>query len=133
MADHFGGVDPATLTEAQVTAYFVFLIETKKLRPSSIRQARAAIELFFKSVVGVEWKVFSCIRTKGGLPLPTVLSRGEIAVLFAAVKVPRFRVVLRLLYGCGLRIGEPRPLARGRDRLRRRSSPVGVKEPWGGD
>lgn len=106
LADHFGGVDPATLTEAQVTAYFVFLIETKKLRPSSIRQARAAIELFFKSVVGVEWKVFSSIRTKGGLPLPTVLSRAEIALLFATVKVPRFRVVLRLLYGCGLRIGE---------------------------
>ena len=106
LADHFGGVDPATLSEAQVTEYFVFLIETKKLRPSSIRQARAAIELFFKAVVGVEWKVFSLIRTKGGLPLPTVLSRGEIAVLFAAVKVLRYRVVLRLLYGCGLRISE---------------------------
>jgi integrase/recombinase XerD len=106
LADYFCGVDPATLSEAQVTAYFVFLIETKKLRPSSIRQARAAIELFFKSVVGVEWKVFSTIRTKGGLPLPTVLSRAEVALLFAGVKVLRFRVVLRLLYGCGLRIGE---------------------------
>ena len=53
LADHFGGVDPATLSEAQAGDYFVFLIRDKALRPSSIRQARAAIELFFKSIVGV--------------------------------------------------------------------------------
>ena len=84
----------------------MFLCETKKLRPSSIRQARASIELFFKSVVGVEWKVFSLIRTRGAAPLPLVLSRAQVAALFAVVRVLRFRVVLRLLYGCGLRIGE---------------------------
>ena len=106
LADHFGGVDPAVLSEAQVADYFVFLIRDKGLRPSSIRQARAAIELFFKTVVGVEWRVFSTIRTRGAAPLPRVLSRAEVAVLFAVVKVLRFRVVLRLLYGCGLRIGE---------------------------
>ena len=106
LADYFGGVDPATLCEAQVTAYFVFLIETRKLRPSSIRQARAAIELFFKSVVRVDWAVFSTIRTRGAAALPMVLSRAQVALLFATVKVLRFRVVLRLLYGCGLRIGE---------------------------
>ncbi len=106
LADHFGGVDPATLSEAQVGDYFVFLIRDKGLRPSSIRQARAAIELFFAAVVGVGWKVFATIRTRGAMPLPMVLSRAQIAALFATVKVLRFRVVLRLLYGCGLRIGE---------------------------
>lgn len=106
LADHFGGVDPATLTEAQVGDYFVFLIRDKALRPSSIRQARAAIDLFFSEVVRVKWKVFASVRTRGAAPLPVVLSRAQVALLFATVKVPRFRVVLRLLYGCGLRIGE---------------------------
>lgn len=106
LAGHFGGVDPALLTEAQVRAYFVFLVREKGLRPSSIRQARAAIRLFFESVVKVRWGVFDEVKTKGSLPLPVVLSRAEVARLFAAVKVPRFRMVLRLLYGCGLRIGE---------------------------
>ena len=86
--------------------YFVFLIRDKALRPSSIRQARAAIELFFKAVGGVEWKVFSTIRTRGAAPLPKVLSRAQVAALFGTVRVLRYRVVLRLLYGCGLRIGE---------------------------
>ena len=106
LGDHFGGVDPATLSEAQVGDYFVFLIRDKALRPSSIRQARAAIELFFKAVGGVEWKVFSTIRTRGAAPLPKVLSRAQVAALFGTVRVLRYRVVLRLLYGCGLRIGE---------------------------
>ena len=106
LADHFSGVDPSTLTEAQLTEYFRFLIETKGLRPSSIRQARAAIELFFRAVVGVRWEVFSHVKTKRSQTHPVVLSRAEIVVLFATVKVRRFRMVLRLLYGCGLRIGE---------------------------
>jgi integrase/recombinase XerD len=106
LADHFGGVDPAMLCEAQVRDYFVFLIREKGLCPSSIRQARAAIALFFERVVGLRWGVFAEIKTKGSLPLPVVLSRAEVAALFAAVKLPRFRIVLRLLYGCGLRIGE---------------------------
>ena len=106
LADHFGGVDPATLTEAQAGDYFVFLIRDKALRPSSIRQARAAIELFFRAVVKVQWEVFASVRTKGAAPLPKVLSRAQIAALFATIKVLRYRVVLRLLYGCGLRIGE---------------------------
>lgn len=106
LADHFGGVDPVTLTEAQVGDYFVFLIRDKGLRPSSIRQARAAIELFFTAVVKVQWTVFASVRTNGAMPLPVVLSRAELAALFAAVKVVRFRVFLRLLYGCGLRLSE---------------------------
>ena len=106
LSDHFSGVDPATLSEGQVRDYFVFLVRDKGLRPSSIRQARAAIRLFFESVIKVQWGVFDEIKTKGSLPLPVVLSRAEVAALFAAVKVPRFRMVLRVLYGCGLRIGE---------------------------
>lgn len=105
LGEHFS-CDPIALCEAQVRDYFVFLIRDKGLRPSSIRQARAATRLFFEGVVKVRWGVFDEVKTKGSLPLPVVLSRAEVAVLFAAVKVARFRMVLRLLYGCGLRIGE---------------------------
>ena len=39
-------------------------------------------------------------------PLPTVLSRQEVARLLAAVTADRFRTVLRLIYHTGLRIRE---------------------------
>ena len=99
--------DPATLSEQQVRDYFVFLIREKGLKPASIRQARAALRLFYEKVVRVEgWTVFDEVRTKDTRPLPKVLSRAEVAAVLAALKVDRFRVVLRLIYACGLRLGE---------------------------
>ena len=38
--------------------------------------------------------------------LPIVLSRAEVRALLGAVREPRFRTTLRLMYHCGLRVGE---------------------------
>ena len=106
VGEHYSA-DPATLSEKQVRDYFVFLIREKGLKPASIRQARAALRLFFERVVRVEaWTVFDEIRTKDMRPLPKVLSRGEVSAVLGALRVQRFRVVLRLIYACGLRLGE---------------------------
>ena len=64
LAEHYGR-DPVDLGEKEVRDYLVFLIREKKLRPSSVRQARAALRLFYEKVVKVEdWTVFDEIRTK---------------------------------------------------------------------
>ena len=106
LGEHYAA-DPATLKEKQVRDYFVFLIRDKGLKPASIRQARAAVRLFFERVVRVEgWTVFDEIRTKDTRPLPKVLSRGEVSAVLGVLRVLRFRVVLRLIYACGLRLGE---------------------------
>jgi len=44
--------DPATLTEAQVRDYFLFVKLKKHWQPKSIRQARAAGRLFFVDLLG---------------------------------------------------------------------------------
>jgi integrase/recombinase XerD len=106
LAEHYGR-DPVELSEKEARDYLVFLIRDKKLRPSSIRQARAALRLFYEKVVKVEgWTVFDEIRTKDTRPLPHVLSRAEVAAVLGQLKVQRFIVVLRLIYACGLRLGE---------------------------
>ena len=38
--------------------------------------------------------------------LPAVLTRAEVGRLFEVIREERFRVVLRLIYACGLRVGE---------------------------
>jgi len=38
--------------------------------------------------------------------LPIVLSRAEVKMLLSAVREPRFRAALTLMYHCGLRVGE---------------------------
>ena len=106
LGEHYG-VDPAGLSEKEVRDYLVFLIRDKKLRPSSIRQARAAMRLFYEKVVKISgWTVFDEVRTKDTRPLPKVLSRAEVAAVLGQLKVQRFMVVLRLIYACGLRLGE---------------------------
>jgi integrase len=56
--------------------------------------------------VGNDWKLFDLVRAPSAQTLPTVLTRGEVARLFTTVREERFRVILRFIYACGLRIGE---------------------------
>jgi integrase/recombinase XerD len=106
IGEHYAA-DPATLSEQQVRDYFVFLVRTKGLKGVSIRQARAALRLFYEMIVRVEkWTVFDEVRTKDTRPLPKVLSRADVAAVLGTVRVHRFRAVLRLIYACGLRLGE---------------------------
>ncbi|WP_404425837.1 tyrosine-type recombinase/integrase [Nibricoccus sp. IMCC34717] len=50
--------------------------------------------------------LFSLIRCPDKRTLPVVLSRAQIKALFSAVKEERFRVILKLIYVCGLRVTE---------------------------
>jgi integrase/recombinase XerD len=99
--------DPATLTEDQLRSYFLFLRQDKKFSGSAMSIAKAALQLFFREHLGhTEWKVFSELVIRRGLPLPLVLSRPEVQRTLGCLREERFRVCLRLIYQCGLRVGE---------------------------
>ena len=79
-----------------------------------LNQAVCALRLFFRDHLGrADWTCWSQIRIKRNAPIPTVLSREETRVLLGSVKEPRFAAVFSLMYHCGLRLGESKPLARG--------------------
>jgi site-specific recombinase XerD len=99
--------DPATLTEDQLRSYFLFLRQDKKFSGSAMSIAKAALQLFFREHLGhTEWKVFSELVIRRGQPLPLVLSREEVQRTLGCLREERFRVCLRLIYQCGLRVGE---------------------------
>lgn len=100
------GHDPATLDEAQVRAHLLYLKDKHGYSPSSMRTAVAALVAFYNLHLGREWKLFGLVRSPSAHTLPTVLTRAEVARLFAVIREERFRVILRLIYACGLRIGE---------------------------
>ena len=59
------GCDPATITEAQLRDYFLFVKLKKHWTPKTIRQARAAASMFFVKLFGhADWTVFSQIQSK---------------------------------------------------------------------
>ena len=101
------GCDPATLTEAQLRDYFLFVKLQKHWKPKSIRQARAAASMFFVRLLGrTDWTVFSQIRTKDHDTLPQVLTRQQVQDLLAHIRLRRYRTPLKLIYCCGLRLSE---------------------------
>jgi integrase/recombinase XerD len=101
------GCDPATLTEAQLRDYFLFVKLKKHWRPKSIRQARAAASMFFVNLLGhADWTLFSQIQTKDHDSLPPVLTRQQVRDLLAHIRLRRYRTPLKLIYCCGLRLSE---------------------------
>lgn len=105
LAARHGG-DPTGLDEAQVRAHLLRLKDEHHYSPSSMRTAVSAMRAFYGLHLGRDWKLFDLVRSPSAQKLPMVLTREEVARLFAAVRVPRFRTLFRLIYACGLRIGE---------------------------
>jgi len=105
LAARHGG-DPSALDEAAVRAHLLRLKDEHHYSPSSMRTAVASMRAFFGLHLGRDWKLFDLVRSPSAQKLPTVLTREEVARLFAVVRVPRFRTLFRLIYACGLRIGE---------------------------
>lgn len=98
--------DPAGLDEAQVREHLLYLKGKCGHAPSTIRTAAAAFTAFYRLHLGRDWKLFDLVRSPSAQTLPTVLTRAEVARLFGVLREERFRVVLRFIYACGLRIGE---------------------------
>ncbi len=98
--------DPAELDEAQARGYLIYLKEKRHYSPSSMRTVCAALRFFYRFVCERSWKLFDLVRSPSAQTLPAVLTREEVKRLIGCVREPRFRVVLTVIYGCGLRITE---------------------------
>jgi integrase/recombinase XerD len=106
LAEHFDG-DPAQLHEDQLRQYFLFLREEQQYSPSSMKMAKWALRCFYRECLKVtDWSVFEDLRIKEAQPLPVVLCEAEVQRLLHTVREERFAVCLRLIYHCGLRVGE---------------------------
>ncbi len=99
--------DPATITEAQLRDYFLFVKLKKHWQPKSIRQAAAAARKFFIELLQrPNWTVFAQIRTRDHDRLPAVLTRQQVIDLIGRIRLRRYRTPLKLIYSCGLRLSE---------------------------
>lgn len=106
LAEHFQ-CDPASLSEDQLRAYFLFLRQEKKFGGSAMKLARCALRAFFRDCLHVPgWTVFEEVRIAPPQTLPLVLAREQVAALLGALREPRYRAVLTLIYHTGLRVGE---------------------------
>ena len=106
LAEHFD-CDPAQLNEEHLRQYFLFLREEQQYSPSSMKMAKWALRCFYRECLKItDWTVFEDLRINEPHPLPVVLSEAEVRRLLNCVREERFAVCLRLIYHCGLRVGE---------------------------
>ena len=73
---------------------------------SYVSQALSAIKFVHRQVLSCKSPVARIPRPRKGRHLPTVLSRGEVKRLMAALRTPKHRALVLLLYSAGLRVGE---------------------------
>ena len=106
LAEHFQ-CDPASLTENQIREYFLFLRQHKHYKAAPMKAAKYSLLAFYLDCLKVQgWTVFKEIRIAQPQVLPLVLSRDQATAVLDAVREPRFAACLRLMYYCGLRVGE---------------------------
>lgn len=106
LADHFQR-DPATLVENELREYFIHLREHRHWGRSPMHLAKCSLRCFYRECLKVEgWTVFEELRIAQPQVLPIVLNRQEVAAVLGVLREPRFAACLRLMYHCGLRVGE---------------------------
>lgn len=101
-----GRVHPRDLAKVEVESFLTHLAVDRNITPSTLNQALAALVFLYSKVLGVNlpW-LNEVVRATRPSRLPTVLTKQEVFRLFA--KVPHGqRLVVRLMYGTGMRVLE---------------------------
>ncbi len=105
MAKHYRR-DPATCSADEVQAYLLHLVRDRHLSYSTMNQAGCAARFLFEVVLGQPRERFAIPLAKAPATQPELLSRQQIAQLFAACTSPARRMLLQTIYATGLRVAE---------------------------
>jgi integrase/recombinase XerD len=97
---------PDTLSAADLQRYFMHLVLERKLAPATVRLAYNGIRFLYLKVL--DWPALELEVTLPKKPqkIPELLTRAEVARIINACTDLRYRTMLLLCYGCGLRLSE---------------------------
>jgi site-specific recombinase XerD len=97
---------PDTLSAEEVQRYLLYLLRERKLARSSVNQYGCAYRFLYGTVLGLNGDSFQIPLAPAPQRLPEILSREELARLFAAACHAKSRTFLMVAYGTGLRLSE---------------------------
>ncbi len=97
---------PDQISDDEVQTYLVHLIRTRKLSWSSCNVAVYGLRFFYHQTLRREKTAFHIPGPRKPSRLPEILSREEVARLFAHTSLPRYRALLMTVYSGGLRVSE---------------------------
>jgi integrase/recombinase XerD len=94
------------LSEEQIRAYLLWLIEKRKYGESQIHTAVNAIKFYFEHVKKGDRKVYEIPRPIKPLLLPRVHAKSKLIELIQKTKNLKHRCILMLAYSAGMRVSE---------------------------
>ncbi len=95
---------PENVEKEDLKEYLGHLISSKKASPRTVQLTRSAILFFLNEVL--EKEIFNVKAPKVGKSLPIVLTKEEVKRLIGAASHEKSRLLIKLLYASGLRVGE---------------------------
>jgi len=98
--------DPAEYSSAEVQAYLLHMVKDRHLTYSTMNQTACAARFLYETVLDHKREIFQIPMAKVPAIQPELLSREEIARLFAACSSPVHRMLLQTMYATGLRVFE---------------------------
>lgn len=97
---------PERLAAVEVNGYFEYLVTERKLAAASCRLMFNGIRFLYVKVLDWPEAALSMTLPKRPQRIPQLLTRSEVARILTACEEPRYRMMLTLCYGCGLRLSE---------------------------
>jgi integrase len=102
----FAGRSPDTLQPSDLHAYFEHLVVERRLAPASVRLAYHGIRFLYLEVLNWPAVDLEVVLPKRPQRIPALLTREEVAAILDACADARYRMMLTICYGCGLRLSE---------------------------
>ncbi len=104
-AKHFDK-SPHELHPEDIRTYQLYLLNEKKLSPSSLNVTVSALRFLYHVTLQRDWDIQVIPYARRPKKLPVVLSRDEVAAFFEVVRNLKYRTVLMTMYAAGLRVSE---------------------------
>ena len=96
-----------TISDKEINAFVSRLAVKEKAAASSQNQALAALLFLYKNILGLTIKTpENIVRAKKPKKLPAVMTREETAKIFSLLPENDYGLLIRLLYGTGMRLME---------------------------
>jgi len=97
---------PDELSIDELQAYFLYLTKERKLSAATCRLTLNAIRFLFIHVLKRQEFTLSIVIPRNPQRIPELLTSEEVARIVAASKNLKHQTMLKVCYGCGLRVSE---------------------------
>ena len=102
----FYGRAAGDLSEKEVKNFLLHLKNDKKHAYNTLNQRYNAIRFLYNRSLNREFKLFDYLKIPKNVKLPVILSEEEIWLSIGAVRKPLYKMMLKVIYVCGLRRNE---------------------------